>query len=176
MTRITRNEHIVNLQGTSVHQNQIFLLLEFCAFGSVASFLKHNASYYRQCISNNDYEFLLRCCTQVASGMDFLVGKEVIHSDLAARNVLITSDMTIKLADFGLSQRMYMKLGDRKGPRSEKVPVLYSAIEVLRADHAVLEYSDVWSYAVYVWEIFQLCLAKPYVGVSGGKLKKRLLR
>ena len=170
VARITRNNHIVNLQGISEHQNQIFLLLEFCALGSVESYLKKNAGHYSQQVAKNDYEFLLRCCSQVITGMDFLVEKGIIHGDLAARNVLINSDMTIKLADFGLSQRLYMQQGDRKAPKSEMVPVQYSSIEVLRAGHAVLEFSDIWSFGVYMWEVFQLCLATPYFGIPDGKL------
>ena len=170
MTRITRNNHIVNLQGIAEYQNQIFLLLEHCAFGSVESYLKKYANHYMHCIENNDYEFLLSCCSQVAAGMDFLVEKDIIHGDLGARNVLVTSDLTIKLADFGLSQRMYMQQGARKGPKTELVPVPYSAIEVLRAGHAILEFSDVWSFGIYIWEVFNLCLAKPYFGIPNGRI------
>ncbi len=109
--------------------------------------------------------------------MDFLACKGIIHGDLAAKNVLITSDMTIKLADFGLSHRVYTQPKNpldmrksRQGPFTDQVPVKYSAIEVLRADRAILELSDIWSFGIYMWEIFHLCLATPYYGVAGGKL------
>ena len=170
MAKITRNDNIVNLQGICEHQNQVFLLLEFCALGSVESFLKKNADHYSQCIAKNDFQFLIKCCSQVAAGMEFLVEKEIIHGDLGARNILITNDMTIKIADFGLSHRMYMQQGARKGPKTDKVPVKYSAIEVLCADHAILQFSDIWSFGVYMWEVFNLCIAKPYFGVPNGKL------
>ena len=175
MAKITRNVNIVNLQGICEHQNQVFLLLEFCHLGSVESFLKNNADHYSQCIAKNDFQFLIKCCSQVAAGMEFLVEKEIIHGDLGARNILITNDMTIKIADFGLSHRMYMQQGASKGPKTKKVPVQNSAIEILRADHALLESSDVWSFGVYMWEIFLLCLARPYFGVPNGKILNIML-
>ena len=72
MARIIRNDHVVNLQGVSEHQ-------AFCALGSVEGYLqKHANLHYRQCVARNDYEFLLRCCSQVTAGMEFLTQKKII--------------------------------------------------------------------------------------------------
>ena len=77
------------------------------------NYLRENFDRFNQCLDNKDYEFLLKCCSEVAEAMMFLVSKGIIHADLAARNVLLTSDLTVKLADFGLSQRLYIKQGGR---------------------------------------------------------------
>ena len=177
MARITKNKHIVNLQGISLHQEKIYLLLEYCALGSVDTYLRKNDLHYIECVENKDYEFLLRCCSQVSEGMVFLVDKGIIHADLAARNVLITSDMNIKVADFGLSTRIYSNMGDSsasgstgsKAPKYQMIPLRWSSYEILKSKHAVIEFSDVWSFGVYMWEVFQLGRGLPYVGVSDGK-------
>ena len=57
---------------------------------------------------------MLTWAYDVAKGMEYLASKNVMHGDLAARNVLISSKKTsegevlvAKVADFGLAKQMY---------------------------------------------------------------------
>ena len=81
---------------------------------------------------------------------------------MAARNVLLTHDMKAKIADFGLSTRIYFNSTERKGPVENMVPIYWAALEVLQGRAAIIEYSDVWSYGVFMWEVFYLGSAVPY--------------
>ena len=85
-----------------------------------------------------------------------------MQSDLAARNVLLTHDMKAKIADFGLSTRIYFNSTERKGPVENMVPIRWAALEVLHGSAAIIEFSDVWSYGVFMWELFYLGSAVPY--------------
>ena len=85
-----------------------------------------------------------------------------LQGDLAARNVLLTHDMKAKIADFGLSTRIYFNTTERKGPVENMVPIRWAAFEVLYGSAAIIELSDVWSYGVFMWELFYLGSAVPY--------------
>ena len=76
--------------------------------------------------------------------------------------MLLTHDMKAKIADFGLSTRIYVHTTERKGPIENVVPFRWAAIEVIQGKTAIKEYSDVWSYGVFMWEIFYLGAGIPY--------------
>jgi len=49
---------------------------------------------------------LINWSLQIASGMDYLASKKVLHGDLAGRNVLLADDGVVKVADFGMARQL----------------------------------------------------------------------
>ena len=96
--------------------------------------------------------------------MDFLTERHIYHGDLATRNVLLTELLDAKISDFGLSRRLYTDLTEPVDLAKSKdvsttsmpLPMKWIAMEVLMHQQFVPVKSDIWSYGVLTWEIFQL--------------------
>lgn len=94
--------------------------------------------------------------------MDFLAERHIIHGDLATRNVLLTETLGAKITDFGLSQRLYenvpqhQPLKQNDEGKSFPLAIKWMPLEVLQHQNFVPIKSDVWSFGVLTWEIFNL--------------------
>ena len=76
----------------------------------------------------------------------------------------MTHDLHLKIADFGLSERDYNLLlpGSRTAKSETTVqPIAWLPYEVLRNKDKVYA-SDVWSFGVYMWEVFEFGYGNPY--------------
>ena len=73
----------------------------------------------------------------------------IVHRDLACRNILVGEGKNLKITDFGLSREVedvYVKT--TKG----RLPLKWMALESIDA-REFTTCSDVWSFGVVLWEI-----------------------
>ncbi|XP_069373018.1 receptor tyrosine-protein kinase erbB-3a isoform X2 [Paralichthys olivaceus] len=105
---------------------------------------------------------LLNWCVQIAKGMYYLEENRLVHRNLAARNVLLKSNFTIHISDYGIADLLYPD--DKKYFYNEvKTPIKWMALESIlfrRYTHQ----SDVWSYGVTIWEMMSYG-AEPYTAM-----------
>ncbi|XP_018415569.1 PREDICTED: tyrosine-protein kinase receptor TYRO3 [Nanorana parkeri] len=115
---------------------------------------------------------LIRFMIDICSGMEYLSSKNFIHRDLATRNCMLHEDMTVCVADFGLSKKIYSGDYYRQGCAS-KLPVKWLALESL-ADNVYTAYSDVWAFGITLWEILTLGQT-PYAGIENSEIYSYLI-
>ncbi len=95
-------------------------------------------------------EYRLTYIIQLGEAIDYLHRQNWIHRDLCPRNVMIDTDNTVKLIDFGLTvpnTPAFQKPGNRTGTVNYMAPEL---IKRQRTDQRI----DVFSFAVTCYEMY----------------------
>ncbi|KAM4598156.1 LOW QUALITY PROTEIN: serine/threonine-protein kinase LMTK1 [Polymixia lowei] len=134
------------------------LVMEFCPLGDLKSYLRSRRAADSE---TPDPLILQRMVCEIASGLLHLHKYNFIHSDLALRNCLLTSEMTVKIGDYGLSHSRY-KDDYFVTPDQIWVPLRWIAPELIDEVHGNLlvvdqtKTSNVWSLGVTMWELFEL--------------------
>jgi serine/threonine protein kinase len=163
--------HIVQMFGVSVHQNSVYLVVEYCPYN-----LQNLLDVKGKGKDSLTHTEGLEVARQVASAMQFMHCKDMSHRDLKPDNILLqafgseaTKTIDVKVCDFGLSKstRDLCRTGDIGTPS-------YMAPELLAADTAYEATKvDVWAFGVlfyYLWT--RQC---PYEGVRGVKILTYIL-
>lgn len=117
------------------------IVTEFCGGGSLDVYLRRRETSLMEKID---------ICLDVAEGILHLHRHNIVHRDLAVRNLLLASDGTVKVADFGLSRDT---VDDGNTTKTNFGPLRHMAIEAMRQQHYSVK-SDAWSFGVTMWEIF----------------------
>lgn len=155
--------NVIPLLGVSIapHGGQLSVITELMPRGSVFQLL-HPMGGGRPGVSGVPLPRVLamRMLGDCARGMGYLhsMSPPIIHRDLKSQNLLVASDYSVRVADFGLSRECL-----QAGAMTRVGSVQWAAPEVLLGK----EYShlcDLWSFGVVCWEV--LTARVPFDGMA----------
>ena len=161
---LTRHPHIIYTYGLveppQPHSTFLMLLQEKAPLGSLSNFLEHQLENQPpKTLPNILFNEIFR---QIANAMIFLTERDIIHGDLACRNVLVfrideeePGKTLVKLTDFGISRGnpIYSKI-DAVQTAIDTIPIRSAAPEIFQNDPIYSEKSDIFAMAVLMWEAF----------------------
>lgn len=175
------------------------IIVEYCPFGNLETFLQKNRTRYSDDLENDQTkdtsansvlsvvdkkepednyvdppistDDLISYMWQISRGMDFVASNNIIHCDLAARNILLSDANLVKICDFGLARSIKNdEIYEKK--TTHLVAAKWIAPDALKS-YQFTKYSDIWSFGVVMWEIASLG-ETPYNDIPNTELQYKL--
>ncbi|XP_063290255.1 tyrosine-protein kinase STYK1 [Pelobates fuscus] len=169
-----QHAHLVDMLGCCSLQEPFYIIQENLEPGSLLNFLW---DCRRDVMSMDGILYDITECQvysialQILSALEFLHQRNLLHGDVAARNVLIQSNFTAKLGGLGGACDMRLR---GTFPSRRPAPLKWMAPE--RLLHLPLPVkSDIWSFGIFMYEIITLG-APPYPEIPPSNILQHLQR
>eukprot|EP00878_Enallax_costatus_P026891 GHUV01028902.1.p1 GENE.GHUV01028902.1~~GHUV01028902.1.p1 ORF type:complete len:767 (+),score=239.67 GHUV01028902.1:298-2598(+) len=145
------------IQGceAGVHSFEVRLLCEYCDRGSLREALDLGA--FKHTNGSLNYPAVLDIAIEIATAVLHLHHRNVLHSDLKARNIMLKSSgshgcgVTAKVADFGLAVKMDHM--ETHLSNAFQGTLTHMAPEILIKGH-ISKAADVYALGMVLWELY----------------------
>ncbi|XP_017285518.1 protein-tyrosine kinase 2-beta [Kryptolebias marmoratus] len=154
--------HIVRLIGV-IEVDPVWIVMELYEHGELGTYLVEHQSALTT-------SKLTQFCLQICKALAYLEGLNMVHRDIAVRNVLVASPESVRLGDFGLSR--YVDEQEYYKASISRLPIKWMAPESINFRRFTTA-SDVWMFGVCVWEIFSAA-QQPFFWLENGQVINQL--
>uniref|UniRef100_A0A8C9XEA5 non-specific protein-tyrosine kinase n=1 Tax=Sander lucioperca TaxID=283035 RepID=A0A8C9XEA5_SANLU len=139
------HQNIVKLIGI-IEDDPVWIVMELYQYGELGNYLTQNQNKLTNIT-------LVLFSLQICKALVYLEGVNMVHRDIAVRNVLVASPDCVKLGDFGLSR--YIEHEEYYKASVTRLPIKWMAPESINFRRFTTA-SDVWMFAVCMWEIMSV--------------------
>ncbi|XP_003487695.1 discoidin domain-containing receptor 2-like isoform X1 [Bombus vosnesenskii] len=164
------DRNVARLLGASLEDDPMCIVSENGEYGDLNQYLQSHIAETSTVHTAKTLSFgtLVYMATQIASGMKHLEEMDFVHRDLATRNCLVSRGYTVKVSDLGSGRNAYAADYFRVEGRP-LLPIRWMAWEsMLMGRHT--SKSDVWSFAVTLWEILTFAREQPFEELSDHRI------
>lgn len=141
LSKQLEHENIVRYVSVFEEGNAIYIVREYVPGRSLGDILKNNSR-------GLDPDKTITLLLQMASALDYVHAKGIIHKNLNPDSILITPEGDVKLTGFGKPDNAWLTVEMEKGAFH---PVYYAAPEVFHGD-IPSEASDIYSLGVIAYQ------------------------
>ena len=136
-----KHENVLCLLDVLVSNNKYYLIMEYCDMGDLKGYMQ------RRDLNEIKLKYYVK---QIRDGMWELHTNNIIHRDLKPQNILVTTDDTLKISDFGFAKSYNP---DTDLQQTMCGSPLYMAPEILEQKRYT-DVVDLWSIGVIMYELY----------------------
>lgn len=179
-----KHANIIRLIGVCSWKDPFLLVMEYCDHGTLVNYLRNHRPDGAQI--GDDHESmeeespprspvsitirdLLSFSWQIAKGMEYLDDMKLVHGDLSAKNILVSSGGVIKIFNFRPPDVLALQLATITGKNYKSFASIKWMDPNIIWSQMITTKSDVWSFAVVLWEIVTFG-DSPYPGISSDRI------
>eukprot|EP00759_Apiculatamorpha_spiralis_P003986 PhF_6_TR12262/c0_g1_i1/m.19431 len=157
------HDNIVKLHKVFHMQSTVVLALEYCDTDV--------AKYLSACCGRLSPKLIQHIIRQLLLSIEYIHRHNIIHRDLKPHNLLLKSNLDLKLADFGLARMMSIPT---KTYTSQVVTLWYRAPDVLLGSSDYGTAVDIWSVGIIFLEL--VLGEPPFQGTTETQLLLQMFR
>ncbi|RKP06990.1 kinase-like domain-containing protein [Thamnocephalis sphaerospora] len=173
-----RHDNIVRLLDCQESETHVYVVMEYCAMGDLANFIKYGADRtgLRSSAGGLQDHVIRHFLRQLACALRFLHTHRLIHRDIKPQNLLLQPSAestnskalpTLKVADFGMAR----VLGAHELAETACGTWAYAAPEIMRCQKYDAKV-DLWSVGVVLYE---MCYGQlPFYGQNHVELLRQI--
>ncbi|KAK0703766.1 hypothetical protein B0T26DRAFT_657437 [Lasiosphaeria miniovina] len=145
--------NVVSYYGIEVHRDRVYMFMEFCSGGSLASLLEHGRI--------EDEQVITVYALQLLEGLAYLHELRIAHRDIKPENILLDHNGIIKYVDFGAAKliarqgrTLAQDLSSSKPNKSMTGTPMYMSPEVIKGENpGHFGAVDIWSLGCVILEM-----------------------
>jgi serine/threonine protein kinase len=146
--KVMSHPHVIRMYELIDSPTELFMIMEYVSGGELFDYIVHKVR-----LRETEARRLFQ---QIISGVEFCHSHMVCHRDLKPENLLLDKNLQIKVADFGLSNRMW----DGEFLKTSCGSPNYASPEVVSGKFYAGPETDVWSAGVCLYAL--LCGSLPF--------------
>ncbi|XP_067314130.1 serine/threonine-protein kinase LMTK2 isoform X2 [Pseudorasbora parva] len=174
--RVLQHPNILHCLGQCVEAIPFLLIFEYCELGDLKSYVSQHEWLHR----NGELLQLQKMACEIAAGVTHMHKHNFLHSDLALRNCYLTTDLTVKVGDYGIGPTSFKE--DYITTEDDQcVALRWLAPELIGELHGGVitseqtKPSNVWALGVTLWELFESG-KQPYPHLSDREVLHHVLK